>query len=111
MRDNVGQTLSSVNPAISTILSQLLTVVAPNGAGPRGRPVSKRRFDTLANLCNGRLSFRPNFGCAGVSPTCAVGLDGRAVMRPEVSRLAGYALSDSHVAANQARRPNARPMS
>ncbi len=33
-----------------------LTVVAPNGAGPRGRPVSKRSGNTCTNFRNGVLS-------------------------------------------------------
>jgi hypothetical protein len=52
MRAKVGQTLSSVNPAISAIFSQLLSV-APNGAGPSGRPVGKRSGFTCPNFRNG----------------------------------------------------------
>src|ERR1017187_9650351 len=41
LRTKVGQTLSSVNPAISAVSSQLPTLGAPIGAGPSGRPVTE----------------------------------------------------------------------
>ena len=41
LRTKVGQMLSSVNPAISAVSSQLPTLGAPIGAGPSGRPVTE----------------------------------------------------------------------